>query len=151
VLGPDAIAYSTVTPYLRQRRFLSTLVNPEEPLTTIIDQVVLHALGKQPFSSLREFAQLTCIPTTTTPRYLMQSLGFMGKHLHWFPHGLAATQKTERVALSSKLVRQLRSIKRYRWQFTTTLDESWFCFSIDREDVWLCPEEQPPETPRRTL
>jgi hypothetical protein len=37
------------------------------------------------------------------------------------------------------------------WQFVLTLDESWFDFITDREHVWLCPEEQPPEKPKHTI
>jgi hypothetical protein len=44
VLGPDAIAYSTVTKYLRQKQFRSILVDPpEEPATIVIDQAILDA------------------------------------------------------------------------------------------------------------
>jgi hypothetical protein len=38
VLGLDAITYSTVTKYLRQKQFPSILVDrPEEPAATVID------------------------------------------------------------------------------------------------------------------
>jgi hypothetical protein len=44
VLGPDAIAYSTVTMYLHQKQFPSILVDPpEEPATIVIDQAILDA------------------------------------------------------------------------------------------------------------
>jgi hypothetical protein len=112
--GPDAIACSTVTKHLRQRRFAPIQVDcPEEPLTTTIDQIILDSFGKQPFSSLRELAKLTCIPITPVHRHLTQSLAFVMKHIRWVPHSLTATQKTERVTLSNKLLRQLRSIERH--------------------------------------
>jgi hypothetical protein len=66
VLGPDAIAYSTVTKSLHQRQFPSVPCEPsEEPPMTVIDHAILDALKKQPFSSIRGLARLTCIPTTT--------------------------------------------------------------------------------------
>jgi hypothetical protein len=66
VLSPDAIGYSTVTNYLRQRHIPSTLCEiPDEPTATVIENAILDALEKQPFSSIRELAQLTCIPRST--------------------------------------------------------------------------------------
>jgi hypothetical protein len=65
-VGADAIAYSTITKYLRQRRFTSILVDrPEEPATIVIDQAILDALEHYPFSSIRGLARLICIPTTS--------------------------------------------------------------------------------------
>jgi hypothetical protein len=66
VFGPGAIGYYTVTNYLRQRHFPSTLrETPDESAATVIDDAILDALDKQPFSSIRELAQLTCIPRST--------------------------------------------------------------------------------------
>jgi hypothetical protein len=66
VLGADAVTDSAVTKYRRQRQFTSTLVDcPGEPATIVIDQAILDALEHYPFSSIRELARLTCIPTTT--------------------------------------------------------------------------------------
>jgi hypothetical protein len=77
VLGPDAIAYSTVTNCLRQRQFPAISSEPsDQPPTTIIEDAIMDALDKQPFSSVRELAKLTCIPTTTVYRHLTRSLGF---------------------------------------------------------------------------
>jgi hypothetical protein len=63
VLGADAIAYSTLTKYLRQRQFTSILVDAlEEPAKIIIDQVILDALEQCPFFSIQERTRFTCIP-----------------------------------------------------------------------------------------
>jgi hypothetical protein len=95
VLDANAIAYSTMTKYLRQRQFTSILVDPslEEPATIIIDQAILDALEYYPFSYIQELARLICIPTTTVHRYLTQSLGFVVKHLRWVPQTLTPAQK----------------------------------------------------------
>jgi hypothetical protein len=77
VLGPDAIVFSIVTSYLRQQQFPTISSEPSEPPTTSIDDAVLDALDKQPFSSVRELAKLTCIPSTTVYRHLTRSLGFV--------------------------------------------------------------------------
>jgi hypothetical protein len=70
VLGPDAIGYSTVTNYLRQRHFPPTFrETPDEPAVTVIDNVILDALEKQSFSLIRELAQLTSIPRSTVHRH----------------------------------------------------------------------------------
>jgi hypothetical protein len=46
VLGADAIAYSTVTKYQRQRQFTFIRVGPlEEPATIVIDQAILMPLS----------------------------------------------------------------------------------------------------------
>jgi hypothetical protein len=152
VLGADAIAYSTVTLHLRRRLFPTILVDPpDDSPTTIVDQAIRDTLETQPFSSIRELAKPTRIPTTTVYRHLTQSLGFVVKHLRWVPHSLTDDQKGERVALSKQLLRELCSIKRHGWQFIITLDESWFYLATDHEQIWLRSEEQPPERPRYTI
>jgi hypothetical protein len=63
VFGPDAIGYFTVTNCLRQRHHPSPLREiPDELAATVTDNTILDALEKQPFSSIGELAQLTCIP-----------------------------------------------------------------------------------------
>jgi hypothetical protein len=59
--------------------------------------------------------------------------------------------QTERAALSIELLRQIRFIQHHGWQFIITLDESWFYFSRDHEQIWLRIEEQSPERPRHTI
>jgi hypothetical protein len=76
VLGPDAIAYSTVTKRLRQRKFPAIPCDATEELpTTIIDGAILDALEKQPFFSILELAKPTCIPKTTIHRHFTRSRG----------------------------------------------------------------------------
>jgi hypothetical protein len=93
-LGPDAVAYSTVTNSLRRRQFNSILVDPpEEPGTIVIVQAILDVLGHCSFAFIRELAHLTCIPAPTVHRQSMQSLGFVVKHLRRVPYTLTPTQK----------------------------------------------------------
>jgi hypothetical protein len=100
VLGADAVASPTVTKCLRQRQFPSILIDPpEEPATIVIDQAILDRLEQCPFSSIREMARFTRIPTPTFDRHLTQSLGFVVKHLCWVPHTITPTQK-QSVSLS---------------------------------------------------
>jgi hypothetical protein len=152
VLGPDAIASSTVTGYRRQQQFPVISSEPsDEPPTTIIDDAILDALDKQPFSSVRELAKLTCILTTTVSRHLTRSLRFVVKHLRWVPQTFTGTQKAQRITLSSQLLLEIRSIKHQGWQFIITLDESWFYFSTDLEQIWLRPDQEPPERAKHTI
>jgi hypothetical protein len=71
VLGPDAIASSIATKYLRQRQFTLILVDPspEEPATIVIEQANLDTPARYSFSSIRELARLTCIETTMLHRH----------------------------------------------------------------------------------
>jgi hypothetical protein len=112
VLGLDVIACSTVTKYLGQQQFPSVPCNlSEEHPNTAIHNAILDVLEKQSCFSIRELAKLTRIPTATVHRHLTGSLGFAMKQLRWVPHGLMDTQKAQRLTLSNKLLRKLRSIK----------------------------------------
>jgi hypothetical protein len=106
------------------------LTPPDEPPTIAIDQAILDAFEHHPFSSIRELALLSCIPTAIVHRHSTQSLGFVVKHIRWVPHTFTPPQKTEPAALLVELLRQLRSIEHHGWQFIITLDESWFSLSI---------------------
>jgi hypothetical protein len=144
VLGLHAIDSSTVTRYLRQRQLPVIFPEPsDEPPTTIIDDAILEALDRQPFSSVRELAKLPGIPTTRVYRHLTKSLGLVLKHLRWVPHTLTDTQKGQRVTLSNRLLLKLLSIKHNGWHFVITLDESWFYFSTDHGQIWLRADQEP--------
>jgi hypothetical protein len=49
----------------------------------------------------------------------------------------------ERFTLPVELLHQLRSIEHHDWQFIITIDESWFYFSTDHEQISLRVEEHP--------
>jgi hypothetical protein len=157
--GSDVIGYSTVIKYLRQRQFSSTpCQTADEHPATVIDNAILDALTKQPFSSVREPAQLTCItrstlhaPRSIVHRHLTQSLGFVVKHLRWIPYNLMAPQKVKRITFSNELLHELRLIKYQGWEFIITLNEPWFDLAMCHEQIWLRPEETPPESARHTI
>jgi hypothetical protein len=87
ILGADAIACSTVTKSLCERKLTSIIVDPhpEKSATIVIDQAILDALEHCPFSSIQELTRLARIPTTTVQLHFTQSLGFVVKHLRWVP------------------------------------------------------------------
>jgi hypothetical protein len=110
---------------------------PAEPPLAIIDDAILHAVDNQAFSSIQELAKFTCIPTAAVYRQLKSSLGLVVKHLHWVPHDLTEAQKVQHVTLSNQLLRQPRSLRHQSWSYILTLDESWFYFAPDNEQIWL--------------
>jgi hypothetical protein len=69
VLGEKAVAYSTVTIYVRSEKFPPNNDGPPSQSTTVepgpVDQAILTALADYPFSSMREFSRLTCHPRST--------------------------------------------------------------------------------------
>jgi hypothetical protein len=118
------------------------LPTPEEPPTTVLDQAILDAL-QAAILFFSGVAKLTCIPSTRNAiAWLYGEASALGS-LQPRP-----TQNPERVTPSNELPRQLYSIDHQDWQFTITLDESWFHRSTDHEYIWLRPEEQPLEKPK---
>jgi hypothetical protein len=110
VLGSDAIAYSTVTAYLRASHWTSGKEEQHSGRAPDdIDNAIFQALDQTPFVSVRELAQATCISTATVWRCLTRSLGFVVKHLHWVPHSLTEAQRQIRIDRSIELLRGLES------------------------------------------
>jgi hypothetical protein len=81
-LGAEAIAYSTVTNYLRTVRIIHRDATPLSATTSLCidvsDEVILRALEEFPFSSVRQLAHATHLPVTTVYRRLSAKL--------WFTH-----------------------------------------------------------------
>jgi hypothetical protein len=66
LLGPDAIAYSTVIYHLRASRWTAQTEEwHSDPPPDVIDNAILEALDQTPFASVRELAKTTCIPHMT--------------------------------------------------------------------------------------
>jgi hypothetical protein len=116
VLSAEEHASSTITKYLRQGHFPAISSEPSgESLISVIDDAILDAFDKQPFSSVRELAKLKCILKTKFHRHLTSSLESVVKRLPRVPHELTETQKGQRGSLSNLLLRELRSIKHQGW------------------------------------
>jgi hypothetical protein len=108
-LGPDAVSHSSVTRYLREAQFPPSKPEPhpadvQEDLDDS-DQALLTAQEDNPFASVRQLSRLTHLPSTTVDCGLIQSPGFVVRHLRRVPHALSDTQKGERVNLSRRLLR----------------------------------------------
>jgi hypothetical protein len=84
VLGQGTVRYSTKTRYLGQRSFPhyseSAEEEPEIGSSDPIDRVILQALNKRPFSSLRQLAKRPLIPATTIRYHLVDRMGYKIKY-----------------------------------------------------------------------
>jgi hypothetical protein len=85
-LGAEAVAYPTVTWYLRAAKCPAQSKDaPNEAEVTRTDSVdapLLKALIDNPYSSVRELSQLICLSRSTVYRRLTESHGFTVRHLH---------------------------------------------------------------------
>jgi hypothetical protein len=94
VICSDAIAYSTVTSYMRASHWIAQ--NEEQHSDSppdVIDNAILQALIQIPFASMRELAKSTYISRATVRRRLTGSLRFVIKHLHSLLHRLTDEQR----------------------------------------------------------
>jgi hypothetical protein len=86
-LGKDAVAYSTVTKYVRSAQFSGRkeATPPEAPdmERSPVDEAILAALAEFPFSSVRELSRRTCLLRSIVHQHwhLTQSLHFTVRHL----------------------------------------------------------------------
>jgi hypothetical protein len=155
VLGESTIGYSTVTRYLRKQSFANVShLAPEEPdlgATDPIDSVILQALDEQPFASLRQIAKRTLIPMSTVRCRLVNKMTYKLKYCKCVPHRLSEAQKQTRVAASKRLLDLLGSVHHQGWKYLVTLDEAWFYFSNQNEQIWLPDQEDPPTIQRQTI
>jgi hypothetical protein len=70
-----------------------------------VNQAILTALAKYPFSSVRELSRLTCVPGPTVYRHLTDSLHFRIQYLRWIPRLVNSEQKWIRVNMTRELLR----------------------------------------------
>jgi hypothetical protein len=155
VLGDNAVAYSTVTKYVRSERFPPKNDGPpSQPMTVEpgpVDQAILTALAAYPFSSVQELSRLTCLPRSTVHRHLTDSLHFRIRHLRWVPHFLNPEQKRARVNMAGEPLRVLSGQGARQWHDLVTLDESWFYLRSEHDLMWTAPEEIVPDRERYTI
>jgi hypothetical protein len=75
VLGEGTVGHSSVTRFLRKRRFAPT-EEPETKEPEPIDNVILHTFDEQPFAPLWQFARRILIPMTTVPHHLVNTMRY---------------------------------------------------------------------------
>jgi hypothetical protein len=152
VLGENAVAYCTVTKYVRSEKFPP--MNDGPPLQPIriepgpVDQAIVTALADCPFSSVRELSRLTCLPRSTVHRQLTGSLHFRIQHVRWIPHLLNPEQKWIRVNMAGELLRVLSVQGARQWHDLLRLDESWFYLYSEQDLIEMALGEIVPNGER---
>jgi hypothetical protein len=155
VLGESTIGYLTVTRYLRKQSFANAshlaLEEPDLGAADTINNPILQALDEQPFASLCQIAKRTLIPMSTVRYRLVNKMTYKLKHCKRVPHRLSEPQKQTRVATSKCLLDLLGSVQDQGWKYLVTLNEAWFYFSNQYEQIWLPDQEDPPAIQRQTI
>jgi hypothetical protein len=67
-----------------------------------------------------------------------------------FPTSSLLLKKTERVETLIKPIKVLQSARHRAWHSFLTGDESWFCFIIDHDHIWIPDGEDVSTLPKRT-
>jgi hypothetical protein len=112
-----------------------------------IGKAVLEALDEIPFASLRQLAKRTLILVTTIRYHLVISKGYKLNQCKKVPHKLSAAKKRIQVTISRSLLNLLQSIRHNGCQHLVTLDEAWFYFANQDEQIWLPDFEDHREIP----
>jgi hypothetical protein len=93
VLWSDAIAYSTVTKYIRNYIILQNEPEAEDRAEdqrfSITDNPILKLLEMMPFASIRQITKMTIIPPMIVFRRFTKSLHFVVRRLCWIDHRLS--------------------------------------------------------------
>jgi hypothetical protein len=85
----------------------------------------------------------------STVRYrLANKMAYKLKHCKWVPHRLSEAQKQTQVTPSKRLLDLLSSVQHQGCKYHVTLDEAWFYFSNQHEQIWLPDQEDPPTIQR---
>jgi hypothetical protein len=150
VPGENAVAYSTVTKYVRSEKFPPTNDGPPSQLMIVepspVDQAISPALPDYPLSSVQELSRLGRLSRTAVHRHLTDSLHFRIQHLRWILHSLNPEQKRTRVKMAGELLRVLSVQGARQWHDLATLDESWFSWRSEHDLMWTATGEiVPPE------
>jgi hypothetical protein len=149
VLGSDAIAAATISKSVRSAGFevkgAGSDEGPGDPGTSLTDGQILHALEISPFPSARQIARMSLLPKTAVSERFTELFNFLNKKLRWAPQSLSEQQKRMRVEQSNDWFQTLISMKYHPWRHIATLDESWFCLSIDHESISLSSGDTAPE------
>jgi hypothetical protein len=133
-LGSDAIAYSTVTRYIRNNVILENEPEAEDRAEdqgfSITGNAILETFEIMSFAAVCQIAKMTFIPPITRFCRLTKSLHFVLKRLSWVPHRLSDLQKQARVIMSKGLLKLLESMRHHSWKYIVRFDEGWFYPSI---------------------
>jgi hypothetical protein len=73
------------------------------------------------------------------------------KHLHCVPRTLTEAHRVQPAIIPNEGLHELRFIRRRGWQYIIPVDESWFDFDLDHEQIWFRPEQESAERWRHTI
>jgi hypothetical protein len=80
VLGENAVAYSTVTKYVRSEKYSPKNDGPPSESISVepgpVDQAILTTRAGYPFSPVRKLSRLTCLPRSAVHRHPTDSRHF---------------------------------------------------------------------------
>jgi hypothetical protein len=81
----------------------------------------------------------------------MHSAGFVVRNFRRILRELSPSQKTERIGMAIEFEQVFESAKHRAWWYSLTGDESWFCYTINHNYMWILDGEEVPTRPRRTI
>jgi hypothetical protein len=149
-LTGEAKSDGTVTCYLGRRSFSSSKIpQPSEsppPILNASDEAILLASSEEPFASVRRLARTVRPYPSTVYDHLRHKLGLTVRYLHCVSDLLSEADKHTRAQLSFELFEMLQRQKDRAWHDIVTVDEDWFYFTTDHDQIWL-PEGT--EAPKR--
>jgi hypothetical protein len=132
--------------------------SPKDDGLDDVNEAILLTLSDEPFSSVRQMADSPqdMHSKTALYRWLVDSLHFIVRHLHWIHHKLSDSEKASQVKSNRvELLIQLRnlqlSIRHQECGFILTLDESWFYLPTDHEMTWLPDGDEGPDREKHMI
>jgi hypothetical protein len=143
--GTEAVAYSTVTRWLRTPKFAGQdeRAHDEAELTgtELFGKAIMKAIRDNPLSPVRELSRLACLSRSTVHRHLTESLVPAVSLLCSVPQRLADNQNMIRVTLFREPLQAFQKEQACGWHNIVSLDEAWFYFLTDDERIWPAPGE----------
>ena len=125
--GSDAIAYPTITKYIRSESFPDNESPRTKNYFSIPDyrkvQKIQRALDENPFLSVRGISSETNIAISTVHWILTTRMKYESKLLRKIPHTLTNDMKFNRVQCSHQMLATLQRLKRDKFRYFTTSDE----------------------------
>jgi hypothetical protein len=108
-------------------------------ITTALETSLFHSVLSRA-STIKISLMIVWIP--------LHSADHVTWNLHIVPHTISPAQTVARVESSAELKKVIFSAKDCGWRHILTGDESWFCFNVSQDHIWLPEEAVIPVRPR---
>jgi hypothetical protein len=102
-------------------------------------------------ASVGEIAYKTRIPKCTVLDSIWLRLHYSARNGQLVPHALTEAQRREYVAQSTAPLSVLAKAKGRAWQVIITGGESWFFYYLPHSKIWISPDADTPEVPKRLI